>query len=446
MFLHRPVRMFPIHVATGRVYEDNPIYTVRQPFVISSERMLFLRSTYAEPVDVYSARIFAAPRNPNGTAAADPFERIQHTHVNKEILDSLAQPLYAPAELSLKAANGDAMHAYYFPPRSLAVPPFDPNEPDNNTQSPSRAGKTPEPKSVPLMVWVHGGPEGCSYDEWSDRFHPLLFALGNAQMEMAVLVPNIHGSIGFGQRYTDLIRKKWHITGLNDVLAARKQTVQLFDYLDENRTACMGTSFGGYMTNLLQCQATAEKNPFVCLVSSSGIYDTARLFLESDLPFFTHSEMSEYPWTDRTWMDKMSPSHQAGVGRFHTPELIFHGLLDCRVRYGQAKSMFSALQRVYDVHTNPCTSRLILFPDEPHDFVRPANLEVWYSEINTWLNTHLSTAAAQQTLAAKLRLDALYRQSAALQAAQNTQNAQSTQSLRANTDTLSTEDEYKSEL
>ena len=375
-----------VDVSTGEVDQSNTLHSLSQLQVLDSSRLIYIRSSFTSPPEIYTCSLSADSTGDFGETAI--------TSANAALLASLSVQPYEPEELSLQGENGDTLHAWYFPPRSLA---------SGNKTSLSNA-------STPLVMWIHGGPEAVSLDEWAWSFNPMVYALG-MDTECAVLMPNIHGSSSFGRNYTEALKYHWHTTGLNDVLRARNQTLARYAYLDPARTAALGQSFGGYMTDLLQCQATEEKNPFAVLLTVDGIFDTTKLFLEADLMWFSHLEFRDWPWTNRSISDAMSPRLQDGVGRFHTPHLIVHGLKDWRTTRGQAIGMFNALQRVFDEETYPCYSRLLLFPDENHHVNNADNWIAYLGEVFDWLEKYLEPSNAQRTMAAKRRLSAEFKAS-----------------------------------
>lgn len=68
------------------------------------------------------------------------------------------------------------------------------------------------------------------------------------------------------------------------------------------------------------------------------------------------------------------------------PMLVIQGDLDFRVPTTQALSTFTALQR------RGIESRLVVFPNENHWVLKPANSRQWHSEVFGWLDRHLSPA------------------------------------------------------
>jgi dipeptidyl aminopeptidase/acylaminoacyl peptidase len=69
--------------------------------------------------------------------------------------------------------------------------------------------------------------------------------------------------------------------------------------------------------------------------------------------------------------------------------LVIHGQLDYRIPYVQGISAFTALQR------RGIDSRLLIFPDEGHWILKPANSLQWHDEVLGWLDRYLKPAAAR---------------------------------------------------
>ena len=67
---------------------------------------------------------------------------------------------------------------------------------------------------------------------------------------------------------------------------------------------------------------------------------------------------------------------------WRTPMLVTHGEKDFRVPYSQGLATFTALQR------RGIESRLVVFPDENHWVLKPANSIYWYDTVLDWLDAH----------------------------------------------------------
>jgi dipeptidyl aminopeptidase/acylaminoacyl peptidase len=94
--------------------------------------------------------------------------------------------------------------------------------------------------------------------------------------------------------------------------------------------------------------------------------------------WFTDWEFGGPYWDHPEVYERWSPSTYAK--NFKTPTLVVHGELDYRVPVEQAISMLTALQR------RGVPSRLLVFPDENHWVLKPANSVRWHREVLGWLD------------------------------------------------------------
>jgi dipeptidyl aminopeptidase/acylaminoacyl peptidase len=79
--------------------------------------------------------------------------------------------------------------------------------------------------------------------------------------------------------------------------------------------------------------------------------------------------------------EKFNPVHH--VSKWKTPMLVIQGDLDFRVPTTQALGTFTALQR------RGIESKLLVFPDENHWVLKPANSIMWHNTVIGWLDQHL---------------------------------------------------------
>ncbi|KAH7820848.1 putative peptidase S9 [Monocercomonoides exilis] len=360
-------RVVSLDVGTGKIDSSNDAYSVSSCQMVSKKRMVYLKSTYTHPVDVWAGNL---------VKGEEGLEEVQLTNMNKEVMENLATPLIEPIEVFFDGALKEKgqVQGWYFPPKDR---------------------KEGDGKKYPLLVWIHGGPESSWEASWSDRWNPECMLM---QSNFGMFLPNIHGSTGFGEEFTKAVRDNWSTHPLDDVVAGRKAILAKFDYLDPKKTAAMGGSFGGYMVNLIQSQDSTNnkeesKNPFAALVCHDGTYDSPQHMYESDVFFFGTTEFGKPAWEDRAVYEKHSPSHADGAGKWSTPQLTFHGLKDYRCARGQGIGIFTVLQRV------GCPSRLVMFPDENHWVLNPYNSIEWYHDSLNWLKKYLSDAEVEATLA-----------------------------------------------
>lgn len=222
------------------------------------------------------------------------------------------------------------------------------------------------------LLLIHGGPQGAWEDAWSFRWNAMLYA----SQGYVVLAPNPHGSTGFGQDFTDEISGDWGGAVYEDVMKSAAYLSSL-SYVDANRLAAAGGSFGGYMVNWIMGAA----HPFKTFVSHAGVYNLESMYGVTEELWFADWEFKGSPWKNPELFQKWSPHRRAG--NFKTPTLITHGELDFRVPIGEGLQLFTALQR------QGIESRLLYFPDEGHWINKLKNAELFYKTVFEWLDEQL---------------------------------------------------------
>ena len=100
-------------------------------------------------------------------------------------------------------------------------------------------------KKYPVAYLIHGGPQGAWGDSWSTRWNPAVFA----EQGFIVVTPNITGSTGYGQAFTDAINKNWGGDPLRDIENAFEWVGKHLPEADNDRAVALGASYGGYMMN-----------------------------------------------------------------------------------------------------------------------------------------------------------------------------------------------------
>ncbi len=221
----------------------------------------------------------------------------------------------------------------------------------------------------PVLFQIHGGPEGDWGESWSYRWNPQVFAAAG----YVVVLPNPHGSIGYGQAFTDAVNGDWGGHAYDDIMATA-DAVSKLPYIDPERMVAAGGSYGGYMIDWI----LGHTDRFKALVSHAGVYDLRSEAGTTEELWFPKWEFQGFPWENPELYDKWSPS--MFVKSFKTPTLVTHGELDYRVPIGQGQQLFTALQEMN------VPSRLVQFPDEGHWILKPQNSQFWYQTVIDWLN------------------------------------------------------------
>lgn len=231
-------------------------------------------------------------------------------------------------------------------------------------------------RSYPLMVLIHGGPQGAWNDNWGYRWNPQIFA--NAGF--IVFMPNPRGSTGYGQKFVNDISGDWggkvYTDIMNGVAAVLKNP-----YVDKNRIGAAGGSYGGYMVNWLLGHNNDPRFRFRVFVSHAGVYNLESMATVTEELWFVDWEFKGTPWDNPLLYQKWSP-HKF-VKNFKTPTLVIHGELDYRVPVDQGLQLYTTLQRLN------VPSKLLYYPDEGHWILKPRNSELWYRTFLEWFERHL---------------------------------------------------------
>lgn len=231
-------------------------------------------------------------------------------------------------------------------------------------------------KKWPLIVLIHGGPQGAWNDSWSYRWNPQLFAAAG----YVVFMPNPRGSTGYGQKFVDEISGDWGGKVYTDILNGVAY-VAAMPYVDRERIGAAGGSYGGYMVNWIEGHNNDPRVKFSALVSHAGVYNLTSMYGATEELWFPEWEFKGMPWTNPEMYAKWSP--HMFVKEFKTPLLVIHGELDYRVPVGEGLQLFTALQR------QGVESKLLVYPDEGHWVLKPQNSELWYNTVLEWFDNHL---------------------------------------------------------
>jgi dipeptidyl aminopeptidase/acylaminoacyl peptidase len=279
-----------------------------------------------------------------GISHGQTFEAV--THVNDALLSQIdMQPL---EPFTFKGANDEEVQGFMVKP-----PGFDPN------------------KKYPLKFLIHGGPQGAWGNSWTYRWNAELFA---ATENYVVVMINFHGSTGYGQKFTDSISGDWGGKPYVDLMKGLDYVEKTFPFIDRNREAALGASYGGYMANWL----LGHTDRFKCIVSHDGTFNTESGYGTTEELWFVEWEFKGPPWKQRELYRKWSP--HLFVDKFKTPTLVVHGQLDYRLDVSNGFDLFTTLQRL------KVPSKMLYFPDEGHWVLKPQNSRLWYKTVNDWVD------------------------------------------------------------
>ncbi len=273
------------------------------------------------------------------------------TNVNPQ-LDDLA---FGEAEqFNFAGWNGETVHGYVIKPANYV-----------------------EGREYPVAFLIHGGPQGSFGNSWSYRWNPMTYAGAG----YAVVMIDFHGSTGYGQAFTDSISQHWGDRPLEDLQKGWAFAQQRYPFLDGDNACALGASYGGYMINWIAGNWPGE---FDCLVNHDGVFDTFGMGYSTEELWFTEWEYGGTPWENPRGYQAFNPANH--VQNWRDPMLVIQGDLDFRIPTAQSLSTFTALQR------RGIDSRLVVFPNENHWVLKPANSLQWHTEVFGWLDKHLGSA------------------------------------------------------
>jgi dipeptidyl aminopeptidase/acylaminoacyl peptidase len=271
------------------------------------------------------------------------------SRVNAEIT-----ALRKPEEVEWKGALNQEIHGFIVKPAN-----FDAN------------------KKYPLMVLIHGGPQGAWNNSWSWRWNPQVFA--NAGY--VVFLPNPRGSTGYGQKFVNEVSADWGGRAFTDIMNGVADVLKRNPYIDRNRIGAAGASYGGYMVNWILGHNNDPRFRFKALHSHAGVYNLESMAGATEELWFVNYEFKGMPWENPVNYTRWSPHRFAK--NFSTPTLVTHGELDYRVPIGEGLQLYTALQR------RGVESKLVYFPDEGHWILKPQNSQFWYGQVLDWFGKHL---------------------------------------------------------
>ena len=297
---------------------------------------VFARQAMNQPADVFTCRL-----------ADKTLSRV--TDINRDLLAGL--DMNPAEEITFLGAGDEPVHGWLLKP-----PAFDAS------------------KKYPLVMLIHGGPQGAWTDEFHFRWNAQLFAAPGYVVAMI----NFHGSTGYGQAFTDSISGDWGGKPYTDIAKGMGYIHGRYPFIDISRNAAAGGSYGGYMINWIESRGTKVFN---CLVSHSGVFDLRSMYGATEELWFPEWEYLGTPWTSPEQYRKFSPS--STVADFKTPCLVIHGAKDFRVPLEQGLQMYTSLQRMN------VPSKFLYFPDEDHFILKPQNSELWYRTIWEWFAEYL---------------------------------------------------------
>jgi dipeptidyl aminopeptidase/acylaminoacyl peptidase len=311
-------------------------FDVNEIFADQKSSLLVGRTDINHATDIFSVNI------KNG-------EMKQITEANKDMYSKLAQ---GKSELKMvKTSDGKEMGVWFHYP-----PNFDPN------------------KKYPTLVYCQGGPQSALTQFFSTRWNFALMAANG----YIVVAPNRRGMPGWGTKWNEEISRDWGGQPMRDYLAATDYAKTL-PYVDGDRVAAVGASYGGYSVFML---AGIHENRFKTFIAHDGLFDMKSWYLTTEELWFANWDLGS-PWEkpQPKAYTEFNPSNF--VDKWNKPIMIVQGGIDFRVPYEQGQEAFQAAKM------RGLKSKLVYFPNENHWVLHPQNGLVWQREFFDWLKETL---------------------------------------------------------
>ena len=226
-------------------------------------------------------------------------------------------------------------------------------------------------KKYPLKFLIHGGPQGAWGNSWSYRWNPELFAANG----YVVVMINFRGSTGYGQKFTDSISGDWGGKPYDDLMKGLDYVEKTYPFIDKNREAALGASYGGYMANWM----LGHTDRFKCIVSHDGDVQYANRPTARPKNFGSTNGSSKVRHGNNAsfignFRRICSPTNSKRRRWWCTGSSII------RLDVSEGLQLFTTLQRL------KVPSKMLYFPDEGHWVLKPQNSQLWYKTVNDWVD------------------------------------------------------------
>ncbi len=328
------VPLVEVNVETGARTVHSAADTVMWDYDIAANgNIAHISSSHSQPDDIYAR-----------TAQSAGQKDVRLTRLNEDLLNGVN---FARVErLKVKGWQGEAVESFVYYPADY------------------KAGKP-----YPVIYNFHGGPvsqHNSSFDNWGQ-----LYA---AQGYIAVL-PNPHGSSGYGEAFSYALDKQWGTPDFADIEAI---TDHLIDnkIADPKRIGIGGWSYGGILTNYMITQSTL----YAAAVSGASEVNHRANYGHDIYQLYWETELG-LPWENIEGWERMNPFNN--VGKVTTPTLVIGGHVDWNVPIQNSEQLYQALKRL------GIPTQLVVYPNEHHGIKRPSFVRDRYNRYLDWYEQYL---------------------------------------------------------
>ena len=229
-------------------------------------------------------------------------------------------------------------------------------------------------KKYPLIVNFYGGttPTDRSF---GGRYPKGVWAAEGYMVY--VLQPA--GSTGFGQDFSALHVNGWGREAIDDIIEGTKKFLAAFPSADAANVGCIGASYGGFTTMMLQTRTDI----FRTAIAHAGISDISSYWGEGywGYSYSSGATRGSYPWNRKDIYVDNSPLFNAD--KFSNSILLLHGTADTNVPVGESLQYYAALKILgKDVE-------MVLVNGENHHILDYKKRIEWHNTIMSWFDMKL---------------------------------------------------------
>lgn len=230
-------------------------------------------------------------------------------------------------------------------------------------------------QKLPVVIQIHGGPEAQSLP----TFNPTAQFLAN-ELGVAMLVPNVRGSSGYGRTYLSLDNGAKREDSVKDI-GALLDWIATQPELDARRVGVYGGSYGGYMvlSSLMHYSDRIRAGVDIVGISDFTTFLTNTEAYRRDLRRAEYGD--ERVPEMKAVFDRISPLKNAG--KIRSPLFVAQGRNDPRVPYTEAEQIVKA------VRGNGQPVWFLMFNDEGHGFQKKGNSDYFGAATIRFWQEHL---------------------------------------------------------
>ncbi|NOZ60831.1 MAG: S9 family peptidase [Calditrichaeota bacterium] len=229
-------------------------------------------------------------------------------------------------------------------------------------------------KKYPGIVYYYGGTTPVTRN-FGGRYPMNLYAAHG--YVVYVLQPS--GAVGFGQKFSARHVNDWGKIVADEIIDGVKKFLPAHPFVDPHRVGCMGASYGGFMTMLLQ----TKTDMFAAAIAHAGISMIPSYWGEGYWGYLYSAvaTANSFPWNRRDIYVDQSPLFHAD--KIKTPLLLLQGTVDTNVPPGESIQLYTALKLL----GRPV--ELVQIQGQNHHIMAYGRRKLWTKTILAWFDRWL---------------------------------------------------------